>query len=75
MYVFEEGCTYQTAYSGTTPVKVLKRTAKMCLVENDVGNTWRMKIRTIGDSETMIDTAVPRKWRDTYTYYAKYKEE
>lgn len=74
MHVFEDGKIYNTAFCDTLPIKIVKRTAKMCLVRNDEGTTWRMKIRNDGDSEFMIDTAVPKKWREMYTFYAKYKE-
>jgi hypothetical protein len=45
----------------------------MCLVENDIGVKWRMMIRQQGDTEIMIDTKAPEKWRGIYTYDARFE--
>ncbi len=72
---FIEGKSYEANDCGLSPILILKRTAKMCLVRNDNGTEWRMLIRQDGDTEIMIDTSVPQKWRGAYTYNAKFETE
>lgn len=57
------------------PITIIKRTAKTCVVSNDDGAVWRMYIKEREDSEIMTDSAVPAKWRETYTYFAKFVEK
>lgn len=76
MIKFEVGETYGAWDSAVPPIEIIKRTAKMCLVKNtETGNTWRMKIKDMGDHEEMTDTCVPRNWRQCYTYSSKFKED
>ena len=70
---FEQGKRYECNDCGISPILILKRTAKTCLVQNDIGTTWRMRIRKDGDDEIMIDSSVPIKWRGCYTYNAKFQ--
>ena len=72
MNKFEVGKYYSCVDSGLSPILIVKRTAKMCLVQNDIGVQWRMLIRPAGDTEIMIDTSVPKNWRGIYTYDAKF---
>ena len=75
MVEFVEGKRYEANDTGISPILILKRTAKMCLVQNDAGIEWRMMLRQDGDTEIMIDTSVPQKWRGAYTYNAKFETE
>ena len=76
MSQFEVGKKYEPCDSGMSPIKILTRTAKTCLVVNDEGHQWRMRIRDIEGDEMMIDSSVPKKWRGAFTYYSmfEYKE-
>ena len=74
MAKFEEGKSYQCEDAGISPITIIKRTPKTCIVENNEGNRWRMRIRVIDGNEFMIDSAVPKKWRGVYTYSAEDKE-
>ena len=70
---FEVGHSYDAADSGIPPIKVLKRTAKMILVENDC-TTWRMRICTDDNGdEYVIDSSVPQAWRGVFTYQARWE--
>jgi hypothetical protein len=73
---FEEGKLYGTWDTGTPSIKIIKRMTKMCLVEDSItGNQWRMKIKEKDEYEEMTDTAVPRNWRQCYTYSTKFEKE
>ena len=72
MAKFEVGKYYACTDCSIPPILILKRTAKMCLVQNDAGVQWRMLIRSADDTEIMIDTSVPKNWRGIYTYDAKF---
>ena len=70
---FEVGHSYLAADSGIPPIKVLKRTAKMILVENG-GATWRMLIRAADDGdEYVIDSSIAPAWRGVLTYQARWE--
>lgn len=58
---------YQTEYGA---VKVIRRTEKTIWCDN--GQTvFRMKVRKdINGNEYAIDSTVPAKWRDAFTYEA-----
>lgn len=73
MTAFQVGKKYYCNDCGVSPIRIIKRTAKMCLVENDIGVKWRMMIRQQSDTEIMIDTKVPEKWRGIYTYDARFE--
>lgn len=75
MAKFLEGKRYEANDCGLSPILILKRTAKMCLVRNENGTEWRMMIKQVGDTEIMIDSSVPQKWRGAYTYNAKFETE
>lgn len=70
---FEVGKKYECCDSGISPVEIIKRTKKTCMVRNDIGTVWRMLIRVYKDSEFMTDSKVEKKWQGIYTYYAKFK--
>ena len=76
MTKFEVGKKYECCDSGISPIKIIKRTPKTCLVVNDEGHKWRMRIREIEGDEMMIDSSVPKKWRGMFTYTSmfEYKE-
>ena len=64
MKQFEEGKIYGAWDTGTPAIKIIKRTAKMCLVEDTItGNQWRMKIKEKNGYEELTDTGVPQSWR------------
>ncbi len=73
MTKFEVGEKYEPNDAGLSPIKIIKRTDKTCLVENKDGSRWRMRIRQTDDGEMMIDSSVPGKWRGAFTYLSKYK--
>lgn len=72
MRKFTVGCTYESDYSGYEPVMVLRRTEKTVFVTNAfTGSKWRMRIRTDENgNEYVVDSSVPRGWRDVFTYKA-----
>ena len=67
---FEVGETYRPCAFEFDPITVLKRTAKTIWADNGQ-TTWRMRIRQDADgNEYAVDSAVPPKWRDAFTYRA-----
>lgn len=72
MAKFKAGKYYTCNDCTISPILIVKRTAKMCTVENDIGVRWRMLIRTDNGNEYMIDTSVPKKWRGVFTYDARF---
>lgn len=73
---FEVGKMYGAWDAAVPPVKVIKRTAKMCLVEDtELGNQWRMMIKSYDGSEEMTDTSVPEGWRECYTYSTRFEQK
>ena len=73
MSAFEVGKKYESCDSGMSPIKIIRRTPKTCLVENNEGTRWRMRIRDIEGDEMMVDSSVPAKWRGVFTYYSMYE--
>lgn len=71
MLRFEVGKTYEAAERGYDPITVIGRTAKFIAVTNG-NNKWRMKIREGEDAEYAVDSSVPPKWRDQFTYSSKW---
>lgn len=66
---FEEERLYGAWDTAVPDIKIIKRTAKMCLVEDtSTESRFRMKIKVKGDDEEMTDSAVPASWRQCYTY-------
>ena len=75
MYSFEVGKTYGSMDYSIPHIKILQRTQKTCMVINENGTSWRMMIRSDGFSEYLTDSSVPKRWRECYTYYAKFADE
>lgn len=75
MVKFEVGKKYECCDCDIPPIEIIKRTDKTCVVRGADGVEWRMKIRQRGESEIMIDSSVPEKWRELFTYYAEFQEE
>ena len=72
---FEVGKTYEWYQREYGSITVLKRTDKSITVTNG-GSTWWMKIRTDDDNnEFVIDSTVPKKWREAFTCSAKWEEK
>lgn len=72
---FEVGHLYYPYDSGFDPIVILRRTEKTVWVTNG-GVKWRMRIWTDEDgNEYVTDSSVPVKWRDAFTYSAKWKGE
>jgi hypothetical protein len=73
MMSFEVGKEYECNDCGISNIKVLKRTEKTLWVENDVHSQWRMRIREDEHGyEYVTDSTVPRKWREAFTYSARW---
>lgn len=73
MAVFEEGKSYESGDAGISPIKIIKRTPKTCVVENDEGHKWRMRIKVVDGNEVMTDSKVPKNWQGVFTYSAKFR--
>lgn len=59
---------YQREYGN---IKILRRSDKSIWVRNDNGIEWMMRIKKDADgNEFAIDSLVPRKWREAFTYTA-----
>lgn len=64
---------YAANDSSYDPITVLKRTPKMILCTTNGMNRFRLLIRTdINGDEYVTDSSVPMKWREAFTYQAKY---
>lgn len=74
MYQFVVGKVYQPNDRSFDPVRVTKRTARFVFLENPINSAkWRMLIRTDADgNEYATDSSVPARYRDDFTYQAKY---
>ena len=71
---FEVGKSYGTIDSGVDPIKVLKRTDKMILVDNGQSR-WKMIVRTDEyGNEFVRDCSAPKKWQFVYTYLSTIEE-
>ena len=68
---FEVGKTYNAYQKEFGTITVLKRSEKSIWVRNNTGIEWRMRIKkdNLGN-EFAVDSLVPRKWRDAFTYTA-----
>ena len=67
---FEVGKEYFPYDAGFDPIVVLRRTEKTIWVDKD-GIKWRMRIkRDAVGNEYAVDSCVPYKWRDAFTYIA-----
>jgi len=79
MAKFEVGKIYESYAREYDPVVALKRTDKTLWVKhawNDRENGWRMRIRVDADgNEFCVDSSVPPRWRDAFTYSAEWVYE
>lgn len=67
---FEVGKEYEAFQAEYGSVKVIRRTEKTIWVEKDMVK-WSMRIKKdVGGNEYAIDSKVPNKWRDAFTYLA-----
>ena len=68
---FEVGRSYRPYAFEFDPITVLRRTEKTIWVDN--GQTkWRMRVQQDADgNEFVVDSAVPKRWRDAFTYSAQ----
>lgn len=68
---FEVGKQYEPYQTEYSPITVLKRTEKTIWVENDEQITWKMRVKIDMDgNEYAVDSSVPSRWRDAFTYEA-----
>ena len=77
---FEVGKTYEAYQREYGAIKILRRTDKTVWVCNDgLGANaykWAMRIKQDADGdEYVVDSAVERKWREAFTYSAKWEKE
>lgn len=74
MKKFQVGCKYEPYATEFEPIEVVRRTEKTIWVKNEKSVEWRMRIKTDenGD-EYAIDSTVPGRWREAFTYKAEYK--
>ena len=69
---FEVGKKYYPYQREYGAVKVVRRSDYYIWCKNSSGVTFRMKIRyEINGDEYAIDSTVPKKWRDAFTYEAR----
>lgn len=69
---FEVGKNYYPYQREYGAVKVERRTDKTIWVTNSNGVTFGMRVKTDENgNEYTIDSTVPKKWRDAFTYEAR----
>lgn len=67
---FKIGTEYEAADPGVYTITIVSRSPKYLTVNNG-GGMWRMRIRHDEDgNEMLIDSAVPKRARDMYTFKA-----
>ena len=67
---FEVGKQYEPYQTEFEAVTVIRRTEKTVRVRTSQAE-WSMRIKTDADgNEYAVDSTVPRKWRDAFTYTA-----
>ena len=72
-FKFIEGRSYESCDAGVEPITIIKRTSKTILAKNST-STWRMKIRQDKKgNEYVVDSCVPSKWKEMYTYKAEWE--
>ena len=72
---FEVGKLYESYDSSFDPIVIMKRTDKTIWVDKN-GVRWMMRIRIDDEgNEIAVDSSVPPKWRDAFTYSAKWPVE
>lgn len=65
--VNREYSPYQSEYE---PIIIMRRTEKTIWVSNR-SCAWLMRIKRDKDgNEFAVDSSVPKKWRDAFTYFA-----
>lgn len=82
MKTLEVGKLYEAMDCGYHPIRIVSRTRKMATVHTEdydgirTSIEWRCRIHTDADGdEYIVDTSVPKQWRDIFTYSAKYPVE
>ena len=69
---FEVGMTYEAYDSGINPIRILRRTKKTVWVDNGQSK-WCMRVMVdVDGNEFVADSTVPRKWKEAFTYSAKW---
>ena len=73
---FEVGKEYEAYQREYGTIKIVRRTEKTIWVVTNVGIEFfmRVKIDPNGD-EYAVDSTVPKKWRDAFTYRPEYEVE
>ena len=72
---FEAGKFYESYQAEYEPILVTRRTEKTIFVKNTTAE-WKMKVRLDSNgNEYAIDTSVPKKWRDAFTYSPEWETE
>lgn len=67
---FEVGKQYEPYQAEFEAVTVIRRTKKTIWVKHSQP-VWSMRIKTDADgNEYAVDSTVPKKWRDAFTYTA-----
>ena len=67
---FEVGKQYEPYQTEFPAITVLKRTEKTIWVDNEQ-TTWKMRVKIDRNgNEFAIDSSVPSRWRDVFTYEA-----
>ena len=73
MKKFQVGRMYEPYATEFEPIEVVRRTEKTIWVKNESAE-WRMRIKTDENgNEYAIDSTVPGKWREAFTYKAEYE--
>ena len=71
---FEVGKSYYAADSCLDPITVIKRNPKSLTVTNNNGRTtWRMLIRVLEGVEYVMDSSLPKRYRDRGVYAAAWE--
>lgn len=75
MAVFEVGKMYEANDPGYDPIHVIRRTAKCIVVDNGHAK-WRMIVKTDEQgNEYVVDSSVPQKYRNGFTYSSRWLYE
>lgn len=70
---FEVGKQYECSDSGFDPITITKRTDKTVWVNNGHA-AWKMRIWLDENGDEFVtDSSVPKKWRNAFTYSAKWE--
>ena len=70
---FEVGKSYRWSEIGLDPMTVLSRSSKTIMVTNGQ-STWRMLLRHDDRGEYVMDSSVPKSFRDMYTSRPQWEE-